>query len=177
MRRHQLISLRRRAAGGGNERGVALVEFALVLPLLLTLAIGVVDFGRAFNYWIDQTHLANEAARWAVVNYNPGDPSNAAIGSPTLQSWIKAQADSAELRNATSGSSVCVRFPNGGLVGEPVEVTVKFQYTWLSWMQKYVGLGDAAGQTTIGTKATMRLEATPSHYSAAGNITSSGTCT
>ena len=45
-----------------EERGVALVEFALVAPILLVLLFGMLDFGRVFNYWIDATHLANEGA-------------------------------------------------------------------------------------------------------------------
>ena len=67
-----------------DERGAVLVEFALVLPLLLILVFGMLEFGKAFNYWIDTTHLANEAARWAVVNNNPG--------AGTLQEYIKSQA-------------------------------------------------------------------------------------
>ena len=57
-----------------DERGVALIEFALVLPLLLVLLLGMIDAGKAFNYWNDETHLANEAARYAVVNSSP-DPN------------------------------------------------------------------------------------------------------
>jgi Flp pilus assembly protein TadG len=156
-----------------GDAGVALVEFALVLPLLLTLMIGIVDFGRAFNYWIDQTHLAAETARWAVVNHNPGDPTNTGVGTPTLQQYIKAQADSAELRSSTNGASVCITFPNGATVSNPVQVTVKYRFGWLPWIQHVLGVGT----TTIGTKATMRLEATPTHFDTSGNITTSGVCT
>jgi Flp pilus assembly protein TadG len=46
-----------------NEAGAALVEFVLVLPLLLVLLLGMLDLGKAFNYWIDETHLAHEGAR------------------------------------------------------------------------------------------------------------------
>jgi Flp pilus assembly protein TadG len=164
---------RNRSRRTSGEAGVALVEFALVLPILLTLMIGIVDFGRAFNYWIDQTHLAAEAARWAVVDHNPGDPAASGIGTPTLQQYIKAQADSAELRNSTNGASVCVKFPNGATISNPVEVTVKYRFTWLPWFQHVLGVG----QTTIGTKATMRLETTPKHYDTSGNIATSGACT
>src|SRR5437660_292654 len=45
-----------------DARGVALAELALVLPLLLVLLLGMLDFGKAFNDWIDETHLANEGA-------------------------------------------------------------------------------------------------------------------
>jgi len=73
-----------------EEDGAVLVEFALVLPLLLVLILGMFDFGKAFNYWIDSTHLANEGARWAVVNRNPG--------GGTLQQYVQDQATTAELQ-------------------------------------------------------------------------------
>ena len=41
-----------------RERGAALVEFALVLPILAVMLFGMIEFGRAINYWIDATHLA-----------------------------------------------------------------------------------------------------------------------
>jgi len=61
-----------------EQKGTALVEFALILPILLLILFGLLDFAKAFNYWNDQTHLAAEGARWAVVNSNPG-------GGQTLQ--------------------------------------------------------------------------------------------
>ena len=71
-----------------DESGTALVEFAFVLPLLLVLVLGIADFGRAFNYWIDSTHLANVAARYAAVNKNPGAAdlahAPAAHGAPSV---------------------------------------------------------------------------------------------
>ena len=67
--RWRIFDSRRRLAS--DERGVALVEFALVLPLILLLMLGMIDFGKAFNYWNDETHLANEAARQAVVDNCP----------------------------------------------------------------------------------------------------------
>ena len=64
-----------------DESGVAITEFALVLPLLLLLLLGMIDFGKAINYWIDETHLANEGARWAAVNKNPGSGSGLTVRS------------------------------------------------------------------------------------------------
>jgi len=140
---------------------VAIVEFALVLPLLLIVLFGILDFGRAINYWIDETHLANEAARWAVVNRNPGP-----LGS--LQQSVQQQSDSAELRNGgtsavPSPARVCISFPNGTAnVGDPVQATVSTTYNWLPFLGQKLGL---AGTTITGT-ATMRLEALPSNYGA-----------
>jgi hypothetical protein len=142
-----------------DERGVALVEFALVLPLLLLLLFGMLDFGRAFNYWIDSTHLANEGARWAVVNHNPG--------SGSLQQYIQQQADTGELRSGGSAAvpdplNVCISFPNGGAVGQPVHVTASVTYHWLPFISNRIGVL----ATTVTGSSTMRLEAVPTNYSA-----------
>jgi Flp pilus assembly protein TadG len=148
-----------------DESGVALVEFALVLPLLLLLLFGMLDFGKAFNYWIDETHLANEAARWAVVNNNPG--------SGTLQQWVLSQADTPELQNGGTSSvptkaQVCIAFPTNsqtgtsGLVGDPVNVTVSVTYNWLP----FVGGKISKTNVTIVGDSTMRLEALPTNYTA-----------
>jgi Flp pilus assembly protein TadG len=144
----------------GREAGVALVEFALVLPLLLAILFGMLDFGKAFNYWIDETHLANEGARWAVVNNNPGPG--------TLQEYIQQQADTPELRNGGTSSvptplQICISFPNGTAnVGDPVHVTASTTYNWLPFLGNRIGIA----QTTVAGSATMRLEALPTNYSA-----------
>src|SRR4051812_21984513 len=51
-----------------SESGQSVVEFALMLPLLCTLILLIVDFGKAMNYWIDLTHVSNQIARQAAVN-------------------------------------------------------------------------------------------------------------
>ncbi len=50
-----------------SERGASLVEFALVIPILLTLVMGIIEFGWLFNGWITITGAAREGARLAVV--------------------------------------------------------------------------------------------------------------
>lgn len=145
--------------GMRREDGQALVELALVLPVLLLVVFGIVDFGRAMNYDTQATHLANEAARYAAVDYVPA-------GATTLAQWLLPQADSPELRNGTGsvGSpSVTVCYPNGtSNVGDPVKVLVSFTYSWLP----ILNLAD----TTITRSATMRIENPPtgSFYAAAG---------
>ena len=51
-----------------REDGTAVVEFALIVPLLLLIVFGILDFGRALNYLNDSTQLARAGARWAVVD-------------------------------------------------------------------------------------------------------------
>ena len=62
------LGLRRRRR---RQRGAALVEFALVAPLLLTLIFAVVEFGWTFSQVLDMRHGARETARLAAVNYQP----------------------------------------------------------------------------------------------------------
>jgi Flp pilus assembly protein TadG len=153
-----------------DDRGVALTEMALVLPLLLLLILGMIDFGKAINYWIDQTHLANEGARLAVVNSNPG-------GATSLQQYLIDQTESPEQRGGLAGGAqgtqrsahhvtVNICYYNGTtgsrinsgtpVVGDTVEVIVKYDYDWL---RGFPFPGDPT--TTITGKAAMRLEVVP----------------
>jgi Flp pilus assembly protein TadG len=46
-----------------SERGASMVEFAIVIPLLLILLIGIIEFGRAYSAKISVTHAAREGVR------------------------------------------------------------------------------------------------------------------
>ena len=143
-----------------RQEGAALVEFTLVLPILLLVLIGMLEFGRVFNYWIDETHLANVAARFAAVDRNPGPGG-------TLQESVQQQADTDELRDGgtasvPAGAQVCIEFPDGGSgVGDPVEATVSVDYNWMPLIGEALG---GVTTTTLTGSATMRLEAEPSEY-------------
>ena len=152
-RRHMIGSRRWRP---GEERGAALVEFALVLPMVLLLLFGMIDFGKAINYWNDETHLSGEAARAVAVNKCP----DCAPGQK-INTWIRDRADSAELKTGGTGSisspglNVCIWFPDGThAVGDPVEVVVSANYNWLGYL---VGRGIRAN-SVISARSRMRIE-------------------
>ena len=50
-----------------GRRGQALVEFALVLPLVLLLVVGMLEFARAWNLHQTMTDAVREGARRAVL--------------------------------------------------------------------------------------------------------------
>src|SRR5688572_10811010 len=115
-----------------SQRGAVAVEFALVIPLFLLLLLGMFDFGKAFNYWIDGTHLSHEGVRFAAVGKNPGPGG-------TLAESIRERADTGELANGGDSVSgpmrVCVSFPDGtSRVGDPVQVEVEFTYQFLPYI-------------------------------------------
>ena len=61
---------RRHAASDSRDRGSVAVEFALLLPVLLLLIFGIIDFGRAINDQITLTQAAREGARLASLGYS-----------------------------------------------------------------------------------------------------------
>ncbi|WP_258802877.1 TadE family protein [Pseudarthrobacter sp. NS4] len=52
----------------GSERGAAAVEFAIVLPVLLALLLGIMEFGRAFNTQLSLTSAAREGVRVMAIS-------------------------------------------------------------------------------------------------------------
>ena len=54
-----------------NEHGVAMVEMALVLPIIIMLFLGMVDFGRALFLYNNLANAAREGARYGAARVNP----------------------------------------------------------------------------------------------------------
>jgi Flp pilus assembly protein TadG len=65
---------------GQADRGAVAVETAIVLPLLLLLIFGLIDFGRLLNAQITLTEAAREAARAESVGGDPVARADAAAG-------------------------------------------------------------------------------------------------
>lgn len=99
--------MRRRSRS--DDRGQSLVEFALVLPLVLTIVLGMFDAARAVWQLNTLAYAAREGSRYAIVHGStsllPLGPSNAA--DPNI---------SAVVRNAAVGVasvSVATAWPDG----------------------------------------------------------------
>ena len=143
------------------ERGAAMVEMALVLPVLLLLLLGIVDFSRALNYWNDTNQLAGEGARHAAVNRNPGKADGL-----TLQQYIRSRAETREVRDGNSQSvqvplRICIEAPKGTDVGNPITVRVRTRFWVIPFLREKVanalGSKGFASLRLVG-ESTMRLE-------------------
>jgi Flp pilus assembly protein TadG len=103
-----------------TDDGAALVEFAILAPLLLMLLFGIVSAGLAFNESLALTHSAREAGRMAatlpVSNFADLDAWLAAVST---QAIINADGS---LDNGVPGRTICVAYvhPDGSL---PTDVT------------------------------------------------------
>ena len=135
------------------QDGQALVEFALVLPILLALVLGIVEFALALNTQGDETHIASEIARYATVNQNPGEAEG-----ETLAQWGASQLDNKALQEGKS--RLCISFPQGNEAGQPVTVELKSTVRWLP-----IPTLSVATTPLVGS-AVMRLETQATHYSA-----------
>ena len=94
-----------------NNRGQALVEFALMLPVLLLLVVGVMEFGLVINQYMVVAESAREGARSAALG-----GSNATV--TTVARTAASNIDTSQLRVTISPADVRVR-------GNGVTVTVE----------------------------------------------------
>lgn len=78
-----------------QERGAALLEMALTLPLLLLVCVGILEFGRAYQTWQVMTNAAREGARIAVL---PG------ITNTDVTNRVQTYLTNGQLPNAASAT-------------------------------------------------------------------------
>lgn len=123
--------------GSKKEHGAALVEFAIILPLLLILVLGIVEFGWTFGQYNDIRHGAREAARLAAVNAG----TVAAMGGTTCNAM-----------DLTSGQTIT--FTDGGGVGAEATILVTAPHSAISG----VGFFNSILPTTISSTVKIRME-------------------
>lgn len=64
-----------------QERGAQAVEFALVVPLLLLLLVGIIEFGRILNVHISVSGAAREGARVMAIQNDAAAATDATIAA------------------------------------------------------------------------------------------------
>jgi hypothetical protein len=66
-----------------RDRGVTVVEFAIIVPLLLMLVFGIVEFGRAYQARLTVSHAAREGVRVLAVTKDQTAAEAAALAAAT----------------------------------------------------------------------------------------------
>lgn len=139
-----------------GERGTALLETALTLPLLLLVSAGIFEFGRAYQTWQVVTNAAREGARLAVL-------PNPVAGA--VDARVRSYLTSGQLANA-AGATIAVT-PNatisigGGATASASIVTVNypFQFVVLQPVARLLVSGSTLGAPiTLSASAEMRNE-------------------
>ena len=135
-----------------SQRGAALVEAAMTIPILLLIAIGIFEFGRAYQFWQVLTNAAREAARYSAT-------PNATAGN--------AQAIALNYMNAggvTGCTAACINVnaavplaPSG--TGTTITIQYPFQFMVIQPIAKMVTSGSSMPNAlTMTATATMRNE-------------------
>jgi Flp pilus assembly protein TadG len=117
------------------------VEFALLLPVLLLIVFGVIDFGRALNAQITLTQAAREGARLASLGY-----TSSAVTTRT-------QSAATGLSGVTVSVTTCAT--NAG-AGVDAVVTASYTFTFITPVGAFASL---FGSTTFGS-STLSISAT-----------------
>jgi Flp pilus assembly protein TadG len=126
------------------ERGQSLVEFALIIPILLLLLLGILDLGRAVAAYNSVSNAARSAARVAVVDQNPDRVAQAAIDEAFGLQLTPADVD---FDPNVNGDSPCV------LQVCEVEVAVSYQYTAATPI-----IGNIVGPITVRSETRLPIE-------------------
>ena len=129
-----------------NEKGQTLVEFAIVLPILLLLVMGIIQFGIIFSAQIALTNAAREGARAASVGKSELDVKNRVIEAIEGHSTL----DLVE-------GNITVNYPDK--VGDEVKVIITDAAINLIVPVPEVFV--PGNSINIGAKASMRLETKP----------------
>ena len=123
---------RRLSTGAAGDRGAAALEFALVLPLLLLLVMGIIEFGFMFQDQLALTHAAREGARMASV-----------------RAW-NATTVASRAFPITPTIVVSPNPPSLARRGDPITVTLTYAYDWR--------VLPFPGTVPLSARATMRAE-------------------
>jgi Flp pilus assembly protein TadG len=130
-----------------RERGAALLETALALPMVLLVAVGIFEFGRAYQTWQVLTNAAREGARVAVL---PG--ANDGIVAARAVSYMQA----GQLREAANARIVVTPVMlnlGGGSTAAASSVTVNYPFAFIV-LQPVANL--IAGDSNLGAPITMQ---------------------
>jgi Flp pilus assembly protein TadG len=129
-----------------NQRGAALLETAITLPLILLITVGIFEFGRAYQTWQVLTNAAREGARIAVLpDYTAADVNNS----------VRNYMTSGRLTNASTATISIVRnVPFGAATASRVTVNYPFQFMVIGPVARLV-----RSSSTVGAPLTMQSSA------------------
>ena len=126
-----------------DRRGSAVVEFAVVAPLFITMVFGMIEYGRMVMVQQMLTNAAREGARVGVLD---------GATTASVQSSVTTYLSNASI----SGSTVTVNPspPSSAGYGQPVTVTVTIPFASVSWIPAPMFLSGK----TLTAKSVMRRE-------------------
>jgi Flp pilus assembly protein TadG len=137
-----------------NERGAALLEAAITIPLILLISVAIFEFGRAFQTWQVLTNAAREGARIAVLAETSDDQVRDAVRNYMKGGGLSlAESESVVV-------DVARNEPLGSNNGSRISISYPFNFMVLNPVVQLVTPSSAtgAGPLSMGATALMRNE-------------------
>ena len=137
-----------------NQRGAALLETAITIPLILLVSVSIFEFGRAYQTWQVLTNAAREGARVAIL----ADSTDAQV-----KQIVKDYLSGGQLpTNSVNSAAVTIErtVPFGDRTASRITVAYPFNFTVLNPVMRLINKTSTAGQgtTTMSSSALMRNE-------------------
>jgi hypothetical protein len=135
---------RKRRSDRHGDRGAAAVEFALVLPILVLIIFGIVDFGRLLHAQIVVSEAAREATRVAAL---------------VTESAAVARADEAAASLDPTGAAITTDFvercPATPDPARDTKLTVSYDFKFVTPVFLALGFGGSDGTLTVSSTSVM----------------------
>ena len=132
-----------------NQKGTAAVEFALVLPLLMVIVFGIIDF--SFVLYDKQiiTNASREGARVGIVAQSPR------VTDPAITTVVNNYVSNHLITFGSVKTATTTIARTGLLFGDNLTVTVKFDYRFLV-LPKFIST--LTGVQNLNATTVMRME-------------------
>ncbi|MEO6238369.1 MAG: TadE/TadG family type IV pilus assembly protein [Vicinamibacterales bacterium] len=131
-----------------SEKGAALLEAAITVPIILLISVGIFEFGRAYQTWQVLTNASREGARMAVIT-----GSTDTDVATRVRNYMKAGS----LPNYSTATVTIVRGValTGADTASEIRIDYPFQFMVLNPVVRLVAPSD----TKTGAPITMRSSA------------------
>ena len=133
-----------------DQQGAVAVEFAFVLPLLIVLLVGIMEFGLILYNQQVLTNACREGTRAGIVARSPR------LDSTAIATVVNdyTQAHLVTFGSATSAATV-IDNSGGTAFGDDLRVTVSYDYDFLV-LSRFIG--SLAGGLTLSAQTVMKYE-------------------
>jgi Flp pilus assembly protein TadG len=156
--------IRRLRSDQSGESAQSLAEFAIIVPVLLILVFGIIDFGLGIRAYMGVSSATREGARYGAVGNPAGTFVSGGTGecngtsNSTVVGRVCSRLDGLNLDNV---EDVSVTYPGGNTPGNPVQVSAEYHYEYITPIKRLVGfftLGALDDEITLTATTDMRLE-------------------
>lgn len=117
-----------------SESGVAAVEFALILPVLMMIVYGIINYGILLYDQAVITNAAREGARWGSINTSAAISCSGSATGTADPCQVANSYTQANLITFGSSANSTTTATGSGTSGTTVTVTVNYTFTQIGWV-------------------------------------------